>query len=958
MNLRHMLVLLAASITLLPHTGTAGAANRHAVQTYTNSLPKLERLFGTRMRGFNRPAHTASLPVILVTNTADSGPGSLRQALLDANSHIGGDSIVFNIPTTDPGYTSLTGVWTIKPLTSLPTLTDDGTVIDGESQALFSPGSNPLGPAIELNGSLGGPAIYGLSIWCSWTFVHDLAINRFSEMGIYIAGSVHSFNLIDRCYIGVTPDAKNKAPNLGSGIVIAAASLNFISWPDTTFTSFANVIGGNGQAGIEIWGTGPMFNYIGPNCVGTDLSGSLDLGNAGDGIYIYYGAADNAIMNFDFPKFIVIRNNGQAGIRVSGPSTVRNLLAAGSITNNGGPGILLEDGGNGSIASPIITSAREDAITATAIPFSLVAFYRDTGDEGEEYLGQAYADASGNVIYNGTVQGPYLTAIAIDTTTGASKNNTSAFSQPFSYQSEILVTNTSDDGPGSYRVAIIKANSHPGPDIIRFAIPQSDRGFNAQLGIWTIKPTMPIPAVMDRQTIIAGSSQKDFIGSDVNPFGPEIELDGSLLSNAGGVFLNHANGSAVEGLIINRFSQAGITIYGTDTAQVVACCIGTDARGLQSAPNLYGIVVASHSRNVMILPDRAGVANLISGNIYHGIQVTDSCSSNQILGNTVGLDRTRTKKLGNGSTGIDVALGSERTGIVGNWIGGNSRGIDVLNGCRSSVVTSNMIGTDTTCRLDLGNSDEGIVISESQQSLIQDNRIAFNGGAAVVISGPSSLSNRVSRNGICHHGPPAIIDYDGGNAEHPRPTITGFSAGVLTGTASANDFIEAFSDSSDEGEFFLGYTTADANGHWLITPTWPVRGRFLTATATDVNDNTSCFSAPFDNVAVDVPAARDEVPKSYALSQNYPNPFNPKTGVRFQVAGVSEAGVGNRGSGSSVKLVVYDLLGREVAVLVDERKAPGSYEVSFDGSNLASGVYIYRMTAGSFTAVKTMLLVK
>jgi hypothetical protein len=88
-------------------------------------------------------------------------------------------------------------------------------------------------------------------------------------------------------------------------------------------------------------------------------------------------------------------------------------------------------------------------------------------------------------------------------------------------------------------------------------------------------------------------------------------------------------------------------------------------------------------------------------------------------------------------------------------------------------------------------------------------------------------------------------------------------------------------------------------------------------------------------------------PVNFALEQNYPNPFNPKTGVRFQVLGVSE-----------VKIAVYDLLGREVAVLVNERKAPGSYEVRFDGSGLASGVYVYRLIAGTFVQSKTMLLLK
>jgi hypothetical protein len=90
-----------------------------------------------------------------------------------------------------------------------------------------------------------------------------------------------------------------------------------------------------------------------------------------------------------------------------------------------------------------------------------------------------------------------------------------------------------------------------------------------------------------------------------------------------------------------------------------------------------------------------------------------------------------------------------------------------------------------------------------------------------------------------------------------------------------------------------------------------------------------------------------EVPGEYALLQNYPNPFNPTTGVRFQVPGVSD-----------VKLVVYDLLGREVAVLVNEKKAPGSYEVRFDASGMASGVYFYRLTAGDFVNTRKLVVLR
>jgi hypothetical protein len=90
-----------------------------------------------------------------------------------------------------------------------------------------------------------------------------------------------------------------------------------------------------------------------------------------------------------------------------------------------------------------------------------------------------------------------------------------------------------------------------------------------------------------------------------------------------------------------------------------------------------------------------------------------------------------------------------------------------------------------------------------------------------------------------------------------------------------------------------------------------------------------------------------DIPVRFALEQNFPNPFNPTTVVSYQLPAVSD-----------VRLVVYDLLGREVAVLVNEKKAPGTYEVRFDAAGLASGTYIYRLEAGSSVQARKMVLVK
>ena len=88
-------------------------------------------------------------------------------------------------------------------------------------------------------------------------------------------------------------------------------------------------------------------------------------------------------------------------------------------------------------------------------------------------------------------------------------------------------------------------------------------------------------------------------------------------------------------------------------------------------------------------------------------------------------------------------------------------------------------------------------------------------------------------------------------------------------------------------------------------------------------------------------------PDEFTLEQNYPKPFNPSTVIGYQLP-VS----------SDIILKVYDLLGREVAALVDEYKPAGSYEVEFDASRLSSGVYLYKLTAGEFSSVKKLMLLK
>ena len=96
-------------------------------------------------------------------------------------------------------------------------------------------------------------------------------------------------------------------------------------------------------------------------------------------------------------------------------------------------------------------------------------------------------------------------------------------------------------------------------------------------------------------------------------------------------------------------------------------------------------------------------------------------------------------------------------------------------------------------------------------------------------------------------------------------------------------------------------------------------------------------------------AVKDEakLPLTYSLEQNYPNPFNPLTVIRYSLPFQSR-----------VSLKVYDVLGREVSVLVNEEKPAGIYDVQFNATNLPSGVYFYRIFAGDFTETKKLIILK
>ncbi|MBL1213530.1 MAG: M20/M25/M40 family metallo-hydrolase [Ignavibacteriae bacterium] len=134
--------------------------------------------------------------------------------------------------------------------------------------------------------------------------------------------------------------------------------------------------------------------------------------------------------------------------------------------------------------------------------------------------------------------------------------------------------------------------------------------------------------------------------------------------------------------------------------------------------------------------------------------------------------------------------------------------------------------------------------------------------------------------------------------------------------------------------------------------------------------NLAAFAA-FSGPLTDVAETENTIPEEFSLSQNYPNPFNPTTKISFTVQSYTHPSIPSRAMpvgrqegrersdrGVLVTLKVYDILGNEIDVLVEEQKSPGTYEVEFSGRGLTSGVYFYRLTAGDFSITKQMMLVK
>jgi hypothetical protein len=429
-----------------------------------------------------RPSYAAD--TFTVTNTNDSGAGSLRQAILDANATDGASVIDFDIPGS--------GVHTIRPSSALPTVTEQVT-IDGYSQPGSSTNTKAVGNdaslKIELDGTNAPQGTNGLKIVGSDSVIKGLVVNCFSFSGIFVLGTVFNTR-IEGNFIGTDPTGTIDEGNGLSGLDIEGDGLSGAVVGGTT-PAARNLISGNAAGGIFMGGSfsgAPADSLrVQGNYVGTDRSGTKDLGNDEIGLDIE-ATSNTTVGGTTSASRNVVSGNGSVGVDLvvasgtkvlgnrigttasgtgalgnaafgvlmeqssndrigdgtsAGSNTVAfngkdgiavdansfgNQISRNSICSNAGDGIALSNFLNAPVLSSAKTSSTKTTIKGNLTSeqgqsFTIEFFSNPSGtDEGKKFIGQksVTTDASGNASFTFTP----ATKVAVGQTVTATATNT------------------------------------------------------------------------------------------------------------------------------------------------------------------------------------------------------------------------------------------------------------------------------------------------------------------------------------------------------------------------------------------------------------------------------------------------------------------------------------------------------------------------------------------------------
>jgi len=762
---------------------------------------------------------TSGAATYTVTTVGDSGPGSLRQAILDANASPGADRIHFNISGPGP--------FTIAPTAALPGVTDP-VVIDGTTQAGW------LGaPIIELNGANAG-VDSGIRLATTQCTIRGLVINRFGLDGILIDGG--GSHLIAGNYIGTDVTGTSIRANVQEGIYMSGSTGNVIGGATA---ADRNVISGNGDAGIYILyssGTVVRGNYIGTTASGLEALGNINLG------VLVNNSSGNTIGGTAAGHQNVIAGNGNSGIFIMNPGSYSNLVQGNHIgtaadgvaaISNAGDGVTINNAGTNTIGGmgpgegnqisgnlKAGISLQQNA-AANIIQGNLIG----TDATGKNALGNAYGGivlmgASGNTI-GGTV------ATARNLVSGNLQDGVfiSTNSSGNSVLGNIigLDLGATEPVPNLYHGIAIRS---AGNNIIGGGAPGARNiiSGNQNHGIHIVGPSAAANVVLGNFIGTRASS-----GNAAPNQGAGIGIAGAQNNTIGGAGPGEPN-------VISGNLDAGIFILGAGAAGNVikGNRIGTDLSGnIAVANGGEGIYLGGVGAN-QVGGTGAGEGNIISANGTWGLFLSQA-TNNTIQGNSFGVAANGSTALGNGNTISGFHCIEITNYSYQNLIGGETPG------AANRIAYAPSRG---------GVNFAGIRVREfANNNLVSGNSIFGNGGLAIDLQG-----YQVTPNDACD------ID-SGANQVQNFPllsqAVSGTTLGIrgsLNSTPNQSFRIQFFASpscdplyNSGEGAIFLGARTVstgnDCTANFFASfPSTVPAGYVITATATDAANNTSEFS--------------------------------------------------------------------------------------------------------------------
>lgn len=821
-----------------------------------------------RLLVFSSVAWSVSCPgaTFTVSNTLDSGPGSFRQAILDANANPGADTIAFQIPGS--------GVHTLVPGSAFPPLLDP-VLVDGTTQPGYT-GS----PLIELNGVNAGNNA-GLRVLSGSCILQGLAINSFAGSGIQLEAA--GTNTVRACFLGTDPSGTIARPNGLEGVWIYNSSGNTIGGATT---AARNVIAGNADSGVYVQnGAG---NVIQGNFIGVSASGAAALGNAINGITLYSASA-NQIGGASAGLRNIISGNHGSGIYL-GSSAAANLIQGNFIgtTSNGGGAI----------------SNTADGITLDGSSANLVG--GTNFGEGNLISGNGHAGVflNGSAATLNLLQG---NLVGTDAGGRQALGNSYAGVALFSALSNCIggsVASARNVLSGNRQDGLFLSTNSTGNTVAGNFIGVDITGTNTLANLFngvtlsSASSNLIGGALAAAGNVISGNSyygiqlENGSLGNAIqgNYVGPDMTGARALKNSLSGIRIESAAnlvGGAGLGNVVSGNGLDGVMLVGPAASNnvVQGNLVGLAVGGAAALGNgRAGVGISGAPGNLI---GGTGTGNILAANLDAGIYLTGAgASGNQILGNRIGTDRNGTVALGNTFEGVYLENASANFigGAIpgaGNLISANhTRGIYLTNASRN-VIQGNLIGTALDGLSPLGNTFHNIECEAGATNTViggpgaAANFIAY---AQTVYAGvrirDGSFNNLIDGNSIFANGglgidlgtfgvtPNDPCDTDtGANQLQNFPVLAQAVSGNTTGirgtlnSAPATVFRLQFfaspacdASGNGEGQVYLGgaSATTDASCNASFVAKVPVAvpvGWVVTATATDPANNTSEFSA-------------------------------------------------------------------------------------------------------------------